>query len=109
LIQFWMKAAAERGLASPIASLRATSRPRLADYLNFVIDDPETRQVVLFTKASAGRRPSCMRPACARHGQAVLAIKSGATAQSQAAAASIPALLPAITRRNLAMCERYGS
>ena len=55
-IQFWMKAAAERGLRYSYC-VTSGNEPDLglADYLNFVIDDPETRQVVLFIEGI--RRP----------------------------------------------------
>src|SRR3984893_5032808 len=63
LIQFWMKAAADRGLRYSYC-ITSGNEPDLglADYLNFAIDDPHTRQVVLFIEGI--RRPR------ARHGQA---------------------------------------
>ena len=72
LIQFWMKAAAERGLRYSYC-ITSGNEPDLglADYLNFVIDDPETRQVVLFIEGI--RRPEAFMHAAGRahrHGQA---------------------------------------
>src|SRR5712672_3649106 len=85
-IQFWMQAAAERGLRY---SYYVTSGNEpdlgLADYLNFVIDDPQTRQVVLFIEGI--RRPEAFMHAAGRAlaiGKPILAIKTGATAQSPA-------------------------
>src|SRR5439155_542810 len=56
LLQFWMKAAAERGLRYSYC-ITSGNEPDLglADYLNFVIDDPHTRQIVLFVEGI--RRP----------------------------------------------------
>ena len=110
LIQFWMKAAAERGLRFSYC-ITSGNEPDLglADYLNFVIDDPETRQVVLFIEGI--RRPVSFMHAAGRAlamGKPVLAIKSGATAQSQAAAASHTGAVAGDYAAYLAMCERYG-
>src|SRR5437016_11443129 len=110
LIQFWMKAAAERGLRFSYC-ITSGNEPDLglADYLNFVIDDPETRQVVLFIEGI--RRPASFMHAAGRAlamGKPVLAIKSGATAQSQAAAASHTGAIAGDYAAYLAMCERFG-
>src|SRR6516162_2317321 len=65
LIQFWMKAAAERGLRYSYC-ITSGNEPDLglADYLNFVIDDPHTRQVVLFVEGI--RRPQAFMHAAGR-------------------------------------------
>jgi acetate---CoA ligase (ADP-forming) len=81
----------------------------LADYLNFVIDDPETRQVVLFIEGI--RKPAAFMHAAGRAlamGKPILAIKSGATAQSQAASQSHTGAIAGDYAAYLAMCERYG-
>ena len=64
LIQFWMKAAAERGLRFSYC-ITSGNEPDLglADYLNFVIDDPRPARSCCSSRASAGRRLSCMRQA----------------------------------------------
>ena len=71
LIQFFMRAAADRGLRYSYC-ITSGNEPDLglADYLNFVIDDPETRQIVLFIEGI--RRPEAFMHAAgrARHGQA---------------------------------------
>src|SRR5713101_4898702 len=110
LIQFWMKAAAERGLRFSYC-ITSGNEPDLglADYLNFVIDDAETRQVVLFIEGI--RRPAAFMHAAGRAlamGKPILAIKSGATAKSQAAAQSHTGAIAGDYAAYLAMCERYG-
>jgi acetate---CoA ligase (ADP-forming) len=110
LIQFWMKAAAERGLRYSYC-ITSGNEPDLglADYLNFVIDDAETRQVVLFIEGI--RRPVAFMHAAGRAlamGKPILAIKSGATAKSQAAAQSHTGAIAGDYAAYLAMCERYG-
>src|SRR5713226_915081 len=110
LIQFWMKAAAERGLRYSYC-ITSGNEPDLglADYLNFVIDDAETRQVVLFIEGI--RRPAAFMHAAGRAlamGKPILAIKSGATAKSRAAAQSHTGAIAGAYAAYLAMCERYG-
>ena len=109
-IQFWMKAAAERGLRFSYC-ITSGNEPDLglADYLNFVIDDPDTRQVVLFIEGI--RRPEAFMHAAGRAlamGKPILAIKTGATAQSQAASRSHTGAIAGDYAAYLAMCERYG-
>src|SRR5271166_1529126 len=110
LIQFWMKAGAERGLRFSYC-ITSGNEPDLglADYLNFVIDDVETRQVVLFIEGI--RRPAAFMHAAGRAlamGKPILAIKSGATAKSQASAQSHTGAIAGDYAAYLAMCERYG-
>jgi acetyltransferase len=110
LIQFWMKAAAERGLRFSYC-ITSGNEPDLglADYLNFIIDDPYTRQVVLFIEGI--RRPQAFMHAAGRAlamGKPILAIKTGATAQSRAASHSHTGAIAGDYAAYLAMCERYG-
>src|SRR5215475_10817656 len=110
LLQFWMKAAAERGLRYSYC-VTSGNEPDLglSDYLNFVIDDPHTRQVVLFVEGI--RRPQAFMHAAGRAlamGKPILAIKTGATAQSQAASQSHTGAIAGDYAAYLAMCERYG-
>jgi acyl-CoA synthetase (NDP forming) len=110
LIQFWMKAGADRGLRYSYC-ITSGNEPDLglADYLNFVIDDPETRQIVLFIEGI--RRPEAFMHAAGRAlamGKPILAIKTGATAQSQAASQSHTGAIAGDFAAYLAMCERYG-
>jgi acetate---CoA ligase (ADP-forming) len=109
-IQFWMRAAAERGLRYSYC-ITSGNEPDLglADYLNFVIDDPQTRQVVLFIEGI--RRPEAFMHAAGRAlavGKPILAIKTGATAESQAASHSHTGAIAGDYAAYLAMCERYG-
>src|SRR5215468_6123127 len=109
-IQFWMKAAVERGLRFSYC-ITSGNEPDLglADYLNFVIDDPDTRQVVLFIEGI--RRADAFMHAAGRAlamGKPVLAIKTGATALSQAASQSHTGAIAGDYAAYLAMCERYG-
>ena len=110
LIQFWMKSAADRGLRFSYC-ITSGNEPDLglADYLNFVIDDPQTRQVVLFIEGI--RRPEAFMHAAGRAlamGKPILAIKTGATAKSQAASQSHTGAIAGDYAAYLAMCERYG-
>jgi acetate---CoA ligase (ADP-forming) len=110
LLQFWMKAAAERGLRYSYC-ITSGNEPDLglADYLNFVIDDPHTRQVVLFVEGI--RRPQAFMHAAGRAlamGKPILAIKTGATAQSQAASQSHTGAIAGDYAAYIAMCDRYG-
>jgi len=110
LLQFWMKAAAERGLRYSYC-ITSGNEPDLglSDYLNFVIDDPHTRQVVLFVEGI--RRPQAFMHAAGRAlamGKPILAIKTGATAQSQAASQSHTGAIAGDYAAYLAMCDRYG-
>jgi acyl-CoA synthetase (NDP forming) len=110
LIQFWMKAAAERGLRYSYC-ITSGNEPdlSLADYLNFVIDDPHTRQVILFIEGI--RRAQAFMHAAGRAlamGKPILAIKTGATAPSRAASHSHTGAIAGDYAAYLAMCERYG-
>ncbi|MGA7489686.1 MAG: CoA-binding protein, partial [Xanthobacteraceae bacterium] len=109
-IQFWMKAAAERGLRFSYC-ITSGNEPDLglADYLNFVIDDPDTHQVVLFIEGI--RRAEAFMRAAGRAlamGKPILAIKTGATMQSQAASQSHTGAIAGDYAGYLAMCERHG-
>jgi len=109
-IQFWMKSAAERGLRYSYC-VTSGNEPDLglADYLNFIIDDPDTRQIVLFIEGI--RRPQAFMHAAGRAlamGKPILAIKTGATAESQAASQSHTGAIAGDYAAYLAMCERYG-
>src|SRR5712692_10562737 len=110
LIQFWMKSAADRGLRFSYC-ITSGNEPDLglADYLNFVIDDPHTRQVVLFVEGI--RRPQAFMHAAGRAlamGKPILAIKTGVTSQSRAASQSHTGAIAGDYAAYLAMCERYG-
>jgi acetyltransferase len=109
-LQFWMKSAADRGIrfSYGISSGNETDLD-LADYLNFVVDDPETRQIVLFIEGI--RRPQAFMQAAARAlavGKPIIAIKTGATMRSRMAAQSHTGAIAGDYAAYVAMCERYG-
>jgi acetyltransferase len=110
LIQFFMRAAADRGLRFSYC-ITSGNEPDLglADYLNFVVDDPQTRQIVLFIEGI--RRPEAFMHAAGRAlamGKPIVAIKTGATAKSQAASQSHTGAIAGDYAAYLAMCERFG-
>lgn len=109
-LQFWLKSAADRGLrfSYAVSSGNETDLD-LADYLDFMVDDPHTRQIVLFIEGI--RRPQKFLRAAGRAlqaGKPVLAIKTGATERSRAAARSHTGAIGGDYAAYLAMCERYG-
>ena len=110
ILQFWMKAAVDRGLGfTYCVSSGNEADLDLADYLNFVVDDPHTKQIVLFIEGL--RRPQAFLRAAGRAlaaGKPVLAIKTGATQKSRNAAQSHTGAIGGDYAAYLAMCERYG-
>jgi acetate---CoA ligase (ADP-forming) len=109
-MQFWLKSAAERGLRFSYAVSSGNEADLdLADYLDFLVDDPHTKQIVLFIEGI--RRAGAFMRAAGRAlaaGKPVLAIKTGATAKSRAAAQSHTGAIGGDYAAYLAMCERYG-
>ncbi|MDB5594751.1 MAG: hypothetical protein JWM36_1712 [Hyphomicrobiales bacterium] len=109
-LQFFMKTAASRGLrfSYGISSGNEIDLD-LADYVNFLVDDEHTRQIVLFVEGI--RRPRAFMHAAARAlacGKPILTIKTGATARSREAAQSHTGAIAGDYAAYLAMCERYG-
>ena len=109
-IMFWMRSAADRGLRYSYC-VTSGNEPDLGleDYLNFVLDDPHTKMVVLFIEGI--RRPEAFMHAAGRAlamGKPILAIKTGITAKSQAASQSHTGAIAGDYAAYLAMCERYG-
>src|SRR5205807_7256252 len=109
-LQFWLRSGADRGLRFSYGISSGNEADLdLADYLNFLIDDPHTRQIALFIEGI--RRPTAFMHAAGRAleaGKPILAIKTGATAKSQAAAQSHTGASGGDYPAYLAMCERYG-
>ncbi len=109
-LQFWLKSAAERGLRFSYAVSSGNEADLdLADFLDFLVDDPHTRQIVLFIEGI--RRPQAFMHAAGRAlaaGKPVLAIKTGATMRSRSAARSHTGAIGGDYAAYLAMCERYG-
>jgi acetyltransferase len=109
-LQFWLRTAADRGLrfSYGITSGNEISID-LADYVNFLVDDPNTKIIALFIEGL--RRPDAFMAAAGRAleaGKPIVAIKTGATAKSQAAAQSHTGAIGGDYAAYLAMCERYG-
>jgi acetyltransferase len=109
-LQFWMKSAADRGIRFSYAISSGNEIDLdLADYLNFLVDDPDTRQIVLFIEGI--RRPHAFMHAAGRAlaaGKPILAIKTGVTMRSRMAAQSHTGAIAGDYAAYLAMCERYG-
>ena len=109
-LQFWLKSAADRGMRFSYAVSSGNEVDLdLADYLNFLVDDPDTKQIVVFIEGI--RRPEPFLKAAGRAleaGKPVLAIKTGATQKSRTAAQSHPGAIGGDYAAYLAMCERYG-
>jgi len=109
-LQFWLRTGADRGLRFSYGITSGNEADLdLADYLNFLVDDPHTRIITLFIEGI--RRPQAFMHAAGRAlaaGKPILAIKSGATAKSQAAAQSHTGVIGGDYAAYLAMCERYG-
>src|SRR6202051_30753 len=109
-LQFWLRTGADRGLRFSYGITSGNEADLdLADYLNFLVDDPHTRIIALFIEGI--RRPQAFMHAAARAlaaGKPILAIKTGATAKSQAAAQSHTGVIGGDYAAYLAMCERYG-
>ena len=109
-LQFWLKSAADRGMRFSYAVSSGNEVDLdLADYLDFLVDDPHTKQIVVFIEGI--RRPQAFLRAAARAleaGKPVLAIKTGATQKSRSAAQSHTGAIGGDYAAYLAMCERYG-
>ena len=109
-LQFYVSTAGARGVRFSYAMSTGNELGLdLADYINFLVDDEETKQIVLFIEGI--RRPKMFMAAAARAleaGKPILAIKTGATAESAHAAASHTGAIAGDYEAYLAMCERFG-
>jgi acetyltransferase len=109
-LQFWLRTGADRGLRFSYGITSGNEADLdLADYLNFLVDDPDTHQIALFIEGI--RRPQAFMHATGRAlaaGKPVTAIKTGATAKSRSAAQSHTGAIGGDYAAYLAMCERYG-
>jgi acetyltransferase len=109
-LQFWLRTGADRGLRFSYGITSGNEADLdLADYLNYLIDDPQTYQIALFIEGI--RRPQAFMEAAGRAlaaGKPLLAIKTGATAKSRSAAQSHTGAIGGDYPAYLAMCERYG-
>jgi acyl-CoA synthetase (NDP forming) len=109
-LQFWLRTGADRGLRFSYGITSGNEADLdLADYLNFLVDDPDTRQIALFIEGI--RRPQAFMHAAGRAlaaGKPITAIKTGATDKSRSAAQSHTGAIGGDYAAYLAMCERYG-
>lgn len=109
-LQFWVQTAQDRGLRFSYAFSSGNELGLdLADYIAYLADDPQTRQIVLFIEGI--RRPEVFRAAAAKAlaaGKPIFAIKTGRTERSRAAAQSHTGAVGGDFEAFRAMCERYG-
>ena len=81
----------------------------LADYMDFVIDDPNTKQICLFIEGI--RKPASFMRAAAKAlkvGKPIIAIKTGKSMKSREAAQSHSGAVAGDYMAYEALCERYG-
>ena len=81
----------------------------LADYMDFVIDDPNTKQICLFIEGI--RKPDSFKRAAAKAlkvGKPIIAIKTGKSMKSREAAQSHSGAVAGDYLAYEALCERYG-
>ncbi|MGE5538243.1 MAG: acetate--CoA ligase family protein [Gemmatimonas sp.] len=110
MVQFWVQSAGDRGVKFSYAVSTGNEIDLdLADYLNFLVDDPNTRIIVLFIEGI--RRPEAFMAAAGKALAAkkpIVAIKSGRSAKSREAALSHTGAVAGDFAAYEAMCERYG-
>ena len=109
-LSYFVRAAQERGLrfSYAISSGNELSLD-LSDYMNFVIDDPETKQICLFIEGI--RKPDAFKRAAGRAlaaGKPIIAIKTGRSLKSREAAQSHSGAVAGDYAAYEALCERYG-
>lgn len=108
--QFWLEAAAVRGLGFRYAVTSGSERDLdMADYIEFMVDDPGTAMICCMIEGL--RRPDAFMKAAARAlaaGKPILAVKIGVTERARTAAQSHTGLLAGDDAVFGAMCERYG-
>jgi acetyltransferase len=109
-LQYWVQSSGARGVRFSYAISSGNElNVDLADYLNFLIDDTDTRVIALFIEGI--RRADAFKAAAARalgSGKPILVVKSGRSQRSAAAAASHTGAIAGDWAAFGAMCERYG-
>jgi acetyltransferase len=109
-MQHWAAAANARGLRfSHMITSGNEIDLTLADYVNYMVDDPDTDTIVLFIEAI--RRPEDFMLAAARAleaGKPIIALKTGRSAKSQSSALSHTGAICGDFDAYVAMCERLG-
>lgn len=108
--QYWLQQAAVRGLGFSYAVSSGNELDLgMADYLDFMVDDPETRVIVCL--AEGIRQPDAFMRAAGRAlaaGKPIVIVKGGRSARGKAAALSHTGALAGDDAVFDAMCERYG-
>ncbi|MCH7711462.1 MAG: acetate--CoA ligase family protein [Proteobacteria bacterium] len=109
-LQTWVRSSGARGIRFSYAISSGNElNVDLADYLNFLIDDAETRIIALFIESI--RRGDAFKAAAARALDArkpILVVKSGRSERAAAAALSHTGAIAGDWAAFGAMCERYG-
>ncbi len=109
-LQFWVQTSQARGIRFSYAMSSGNELGLdLADYVNFLVDDPETKTIVLFIEGI--RRMDAFKKSCARALAAkkpIIAIKTGRTVRSREAAQSHTGAIGGDWAGYAALCERYG-
>ena len=110
MVQFCCKSAGDRGVKfSAMFSSGNELDLDLADFVNYLVDDPETKIITLFIEGI--RRPEIFMRAAARAlaaGKPIIAIKTGKSQKSREAAQSHTGAISGDYAGFKAMCERYG-
>ena len=110
MVQFVCKSAGDRGVKfSAMFSSGNELDLDLADFVNFLVDDEETKIITLFIEGI--RRPQVFMRAAARAlaaGKPIIAIKTGKSQKSREAAQSHTGAISGDYAGFQAMCERYG-
>jgi acyl-CoA synthetase (NDP forming) len=109
-LSYFVNCAMERGLKFSYAISSGNEMSLdLADYIDFLVDDPDTKQICLFIEGI--RRPDAFMKAAGRAleaGKPMIAIKTGRSQKSREAAASHSGAVAGDYAAYEAMCERYG-
>lgn len=107
---FWLERAAQRGIGISYAVSSGNELDLdLADYINFMVEDPGTRMIVCM--AEGIRRPDAFMEAARKAFEAekpILILKVGRSAAGQAAARSHTGALASDDAVFEAVCDRYG-
>ncbi len=109
-LQFYMQSGGDRGLRYSYA-VSTGNEPdlNLADYVNFLVDDPNTSTIVLFIEGI--RKPGPFMVAAGRAlaaGKPIICIKTGRSQASREAAMSHTGAIAGDFESFLAMCDRFG-
>lgn len=109
-LSYFLRAGEERGITFSYAVSSGNELGiDLSDYINFCVDDAETRQICLFIEGI--RKPQAFMAACGRAleaGKPVIAIKTGRSQKSREAAQSHSGAVAGDFAAYEAVCDRYG-